>query len=81
MWILGLKGLRSNEGDDNGNTTKAIGLIKKNNNFARASRFFVHFFAITARLRCENALILRCAEEVHKRRRSFLPLSELGYGS
>ena len=80
MWILELKGLRSNEGDDNGNTTKAIGLIKKNNNCARA-RFFVHFFAITARLRRENALILRCTEEVHKRRRSFLPLSELGYGS
>ena len=36
--------LRSNEGDDNGNATKAIGLIKKKNNFARA-RFFVHFFA------------------------------------
>ena len=29
MWILGLKGLRSNESDDNGNATKAIGLIKK----------------------------------------------------
>ena len=28
---------------------------KQNNNFARASRFFVHFFAVTARLRRENA--------------------------
>ena len=27
----------------------------QNNNFARASRFFVHFFAVTARLRRENA--------------------------
>ena len=29
--------------------------IKKNNNFAGASRFCVHFFAVTARLRRENA--------------------------
>ena len=34
---------------------KAIDLDKKNNNFARASRFFVHFFDVTARLRRENA--------------------------
>ena len=27
-----------------------------NNNFARASRFFVHFFTVNARLRRENAL-------------------------
>ena len=31
------------------------GLNKQNNNSARASRFFVHFFAVTARLRRENA--------------------------
>ena len=30
-------------------------LIKQNNNFARASRFSVHFVAVTARLRRENA--------------------------
>ena len=34
---------------------KAIGLNKQNNNFARASRFIVHFFAVTARLRRESA--------------------------
>ena len=28
---------------------------KQNNNFARASHFFVHFFAVFARLRRENA--------------------------
>ena len=28
---------------------------KQNNNFARASHYFVHFFAITARLISENA--------------------------
>ena len=27
---------------------------KQSNNFARASRYFVHFLAVTARLRCEN---------------------------
>ena len=30
-----------------------------NNNFARASRFFVHFFTVTARLRHESALLWR----------------------
>ena len=29
--------------------------FNQNNNFARASRFFVHFLAVTARLRRENA--------------------------
>ena len=31
------------------------GLDKENNNFARASRFFVHFFVVVARLRRESA--------------------------
>ena len=34
---------------------KAIRFNKQNNNFARASRFFVHFFARFARPRRENA--------------------------
>ena len=29
--------------------------VTQNNNFARASRFFVHFFTVLARLRRENA--------------------------
>ena len=33
---------------------KAISLGKQNNKSARVSRFFVHFFAVTARLRREN---------------------------
>ena len=37
--------LRSDDGDGNEDVKK------ENNNFARASRFFVHFFAVTARLR------------------------------
>ena len=46
--------LRSDDGDGNGDATKAIGLISKEQ-FARASRFFVHLSAVTARLRRENA--------------------------
>jgi len=42
-------------GDGNENGKKAIGLEKQNNNFTRASRFFVHFFAVVARLRRETA--------------------------
>ena len=34
---------------------KAVGLDWQNNNFARASRFFVHFFALVARLRRETS--------------------------
>ena len=34
---------------------KSNSLTRQINNFARASRFFVHFFAVTARLPCENA--------------------------
>ena len=47
--------LRNDDGDGNENGKKAIGLDWQNNNFARASRFFVHFFAVIARLRRENA--------------------------
>ena len=42
------------DGDGNENGKKAIGLDWQNN-FARASRFIVHFFAVTSRLRRENA--------------------------
>ena len=41
------------DGDKNGKET--IGLDWQNNNSARASRFFVHFFAVVARLRRETA--------------------------
>ena len=52
-------GSQSNDDDDgNENGQKAIGLDKQNNNFARASRFFVHFFAVEARLQRETAKFL-----------------------
>ena len=41
--------------DDDSNEKKSIGLDKENNNFARATRFFVHFFAAIARLQRETA--------------------------
>ena len=45
----------NNDGDVIDNGKKTIGLDWQNNNFSvRASRFFVHFFAVTARLRREN---------------------------
>ena len=34
---------------------KSNSLTRQNNNFARASRFVVHFFAVTAGLPRENA--------------------------
>ena len=45
----------NDEGDGNEDVKKAIGLITQNNNFARASRFFVLFFTVLVRLRRENA--------------------------
>ena len=48
--------LSNDDGDVNENGIKATGLDWKNNNFARALRFFVHFFVVSARLRRENAL-------------------------
>ena len=50
-----LRSLSNDDGDVNENVKKAIGLDRQKNNFARASRFFVHFFAVVARLPRENA--------------------------
>ena len=48
--------------------------------FARASRFFVHFVAVTARLPPESAYFHVFGEDVNKVLRNFLSLSEIGYG-
>ena len=42
------------EGDGNKSFQNGNRLLRKNNNFARASHFIVHFFTITARLGREN---------------------------
>ena len=47
--------MSNDDGDGNENGKKAKGLDWQNNNFARASRFFVHFFAVAARLQRESA--------------------------
>ena len=46
--------LGNNDGDGNENGKKRV-KIGNNNNFARASRFFVHFLALFARLRFSRA--------------------------
>ena len=45
----------NDDGDLSENGKKAISLDWLNNNFARSSRFFVHFLAIVARLQRESA--------------------------
>ena len=47
--------MSNEDSDGNENGKKAKGLDKQNNNFARALRFFVHFFAVAARLQRESA--------------------------
>ena len=53
--LLPLGSLRNDDGEGNENGKKAIGLDWQNNNFARASLFFVDFFDVAARLQRENA--------------------------
>ena len=64
----------------NKNDKKAIGLDWQNNNFARASRFFVHFFAVAARPRRElpNFTFF---DHLNIRRQISLTLFKLGYFS
>ena len=45
----------NDDGDGNQDVKKEIGLYWQNNNFARASRFLVHFFTVLTLLRRENA--------------------------
>ena len=45
---LSIGSLSNDDGDVNENGEKAKGLDWQNNNSARASRFFVHFFAFSA---------------------------------
>ena len=68
--------LSNDDGDVNENGMKAMGLDEQNNNFARASRVFVHFFAVTARPRREKA-ISPFVKDVNKRQRLSFSFSEL----
>ena len=49
-----IRSLSNDDGDGNENEKKAIGLDWQNNNFARASLFFVHFFVVAVRLQRES---------------------------
>ena len=49
-----LGSLSNDDGDVNENGKKIKGLDWQNNNSAGASRFFVHFFAVTERPQREN---------------------------
>ena len=53
---------------------------EQNNNFTRASRFFLRFFPVFACLRRDKGQILRFMEDVNKQQRNFISLFELGYG-
>ena len=44
----------------------AIGLDKQNNNFPRASRFFLHFFAVTANYDFKLPNFTFCGGSTHK---------------
>ena len=55
FWIKTIWSLSNDDGDGNENGKKATSLNWQNNNFARASRFFVHFLADVARLRRETS--------------------------
>ena len=50
-WAFGNSSYGDGDGDGDGdeNGKKATGLDKKNNDFARVSRFFVHFISVTVR--------------------------------
>lgn len=52
-WIH-YRDLRSEDGDGNDKVKKPIGFIRKTTTASHASRIFVNFFVVTARLRSEN---------------------------
>ena len=61
-----LGNLSHENGDDNKNGKKAIGLDWPKNNFARASRIFVQFFAFAAWLQCETSYFYVLSRHEHK---------------
>ena len=63
--------LSNNDGDGNEDGKKAVGLDQQNDNFARASRFFAHFFAVAARLQRESASISRFVEDAEHKTTTF----------
>ena len=71
--------LSNDDGDVNENVKKAVGLDWQYI-FARASRFFVHVFAVTARLRRDSALYFTfCGGREHKTTLFFLFCTSIWY--
>ena len=55
MVALFLDGNKTNDDGDGKESGKKYMIILTKNNFARASRYFVHFFAVVASLRHETS--------------------------
>ena len=55
MTIESLRNDDDDDGNENGKKSNRFNLDKQNNNFARASRFFVHFSAVVLRTQRETA--------------------------
>ena len=55
LWVFSVVVLSNDDGDVNENGKKAISLDWQNNNFVRASLFFVHVIGVAARLQRETA--------------------------
>ena len=72
--------LRSDDGDGNGNTTKAIGLISKTT-ILHVHHAFLYISLLSLHDYDVKMPNFTLTEEVHKRRQNFLSLSELEYGS
>ena len=72
-----IESFSNDHGDGNDDVIKTIGLLRKT---TRASRFFVHFFTVLARLQREKCLIASFMEVVNKPRRISFSLSKLEWG-
>ena len=73
--------LGSEDGDGNDKVKKPIGFIRKTTTASHASRIFVNFFVVTARLRSENSQFHFSLDDVKSRRNFFPGFCELGYRS
>ena len=80
-WLYETLGtLRSDDGDGSGNATKAIGLISKTT-ILHVHHAFLYISLLSLHDYDVKMPNFTLTEEVHKRRRNFLSLSELEYGS
>ena len=59
FWMTTIGSFSKDDVDGNENGKKALGLDWQNNNFARASRVFVHFLVLVARLRHDLPYFMR----------------------